>query len=99
MSKANWADESDDDDIEITPEDVLQDQMLSQVEDSRGGGKPKQNRSRAGSELSAGSGGRRGGGQQRGGGGGGMQRNRRKENEDQRRQQGNDRRGWCGINS
>lgn len=93
MSKANWADESDDDDIEITPEDVLQDQMLSQVEDSRGGGKPKQNRSRAGSELSAGSGGRRGGGQQRGGGGGGMQRNRRKENEDQRRQQGNDRRG------
>jgi RNA recognition motif-containing protein len=93
MSKANWADAESDDDIEITPEDVLQDQLLSQMEDSRGGGKPKQNRSRAGSELSTGSGGRRGGGQQRGGSGGNMQRDRRKENEDTRRQQGNDRRG------
>lgn len=55
MSKANWADEEESDE-DITPEEVLQDQLLNQVDKARGVAPRKENRDRSGSNISAGSG-------------------------------------------
>jgi hypothetical protein len=86
---SDWANDADsDEDIPNTDHEILQDELLSKSENSRGGAPRRENRDRQGSELSQGSHGSRGPRQSSG-----PHRDRRKENEGERRYQGNHRDG------
>ena len=58
MSKSNWAEEdSDEDQPDVTPEQLLEEKLLDQVDRNRGSAPQRENRSRSGSNVSGGGGG------------------------------------------